>query len=569
MTDVMTTPTKHVAHIATDLGLSIFIDGTSYVVAKDHPNYKQIVAALEEKRYDDIPRLADLPKVIEEAIQEFTTDYPGFRVQDGVIYYKDKPFSYEVSQKVIQMAQNGAPVEPLLRFLEKLRRNPSASAQREALLFFAANNMMIHEDGDFLAYKTVNPNYYDKYTRTVLNKPAHLLTDKEIAQLPYTTQDGVTVAIENGVVVVSMDRADVDDRRENTCSFGLHFAAYDYASRVYFSPWDRIVVLKIDPRDVVSIPYDYQNQKGRCCRYEVIAELPAPKETTRPDPLPEKVVYSYSDVGASDPVKERVLKVISKLTGRPVNEIGLEDEWRDLGITLEELGDALNTEFDTSFEVHEIGFCDTVDELVYLVQDELNWLEEEDEDEEDPWSGDEDEWEDEEEDEEDTSNLTVEVISPESETTQYKFSVGDFVKIVDENVVGKVLELDIDLVGSPMKEGRWYYVDLPSGVQIWRREDDLEVAKPKFSIGQKVVWLVNNMVREITDVKWMAHEDKVGFWYSFGEDFLWYFEGDLDVFDPDVKLWNGHRFKDGVCLNCKGKQMPLESLGWECSSTAQ
>jgi hypothetical protein len=35
------------------------------------------------------------------------------------------------------------------------------------------------------------------------------------------------------------------------------------------------VIVKINPRDVVSIPTDYNNAKGRACRYEVIGEVGA------------------------------------------------------------------------------------------------------------------------------------------------------------------------------------------------------------------------------------------------------------------------------------------------------
>ena len=35
----------------------------------------------------------------------------------------------------------------------------------------------------------------------------------------------------------------------------------------------RIVVLKIDPSDVVSIPSDYNNSKGRTAKYQVVDEL--------------------------------------------------------------------------------------------------------------------------------------------------------------------------------------------------------------------------------------------------------------------------------------------------------
>jgi hypothetical protein len=36
---------------------------------------------------------------------------------------------------------------------------------------------------------------------------------------------------------------------------------------------ERTVIVKINPADVVSIPSDYNDAKGRACRYEVIGEL--------------------------------------------------------------------------------------------------------------------------------------------------------------------------------------------------------------------------------------------------------------------------------------------------------
>jgi hypothetical protein len=39
------------------------------------------------------------------------------------------------------------------------------------------------------------------------------------------------------------------------------------------------VILKINPRDVVSIPSDYNNSKGRACRYEIAGELGVDPDT--------------------------------------------------------------------------------------------------------------------------------------------------------------------------------------------------------------------------------------------------------------------------------------------------
>jgi len=70
-----------------------------------------------------------------------------------------------------------------------------------------------------------------------------------------------------------MSRHDVDDDRSKTCSYGFHAAAYEYA-RGFMSGDDKMVAVKIDPANVVSVPSDYGNQKLRCTRYEVMFEVP-------------------------------------------------------------------------------------------------------------------------------------------------------------------------------------------------------------------------------------------------------------------------------------------------------
>jgi hypothetical protein len=63
----------------------------------------------------------------------------------------------------------------------------------------------------------------------------------------------------------------------------LHFCSQEYLP--HFGGSDsRVVIVKINPRDVVSIPTDYNNAKGRACRYEVIGEVGAnPDDATEFD----------------------------------------------------------------------------------------------------------------------------------------------------------------------------------------------------------------------------------------------------------------------------------------------
>jgi hypothetical protein len=79
--------------------------------------------------------------------------------------------------------------------------------------------------------------------------------------------------IDNSVgQVVEMDRNLVDDDPNSHCSTGLHFCSESYLGH-FGNSGDPVMILKINPADVVSIPTDYNGAKGRCMRYEVVAQV--------------------------------------------------------------------------------------------------------------------------------------------------------------------------------------------------------------------------------------------------------------------------------------------------------
>lgn len=78
-------------------------------------------------------------------------------------------------------------------------------------------------------------------------------------------------------VTNKMPRNEVDDNRKSTCSHGFHFCALAYLGSFGGGP---IMIVEVPPEHVVSIPEDYNDQKGRCCEYTVIAELKAEKHVS-------------------------------------------------------------------------------------------------------------------------------------------------------------------------------------------------------------------------------------------------------------------------------------------------
>ena len=246
-----------------------------------------------------------------------------------------KPYQ---ESRIINMLQEGFSVEPMVAFMENLMSNPSTRAVNELYGFLEKNQLPITPDGHFLAYKKVRETYMDIHSDTMLNKPQYLLTAYEKARLPYTER-GVTAEIVNGETVLSMERNRVDDNKDRTCSEGLHFCGMSYLTHFGNSTTNRIVVLKINPADVVSIPSDYNDAKGRTCRYVVLSDLNVSPEDAFKAPVqtdavgssaPTPVAQEYDSRGrplsmTPGAIRKRQLRAAAKAANVKATQI--TDSW--------------------------------------------------------------------------------------------------------------------------------------------------------------------------------------------------------------------------------------------------
>lgn len=226
----------------------IAIGSKTHTVNKQHISYSKIVDAIKANDWTAVQDLLE-PK---KAILQYGAG--NVSIQGDKIFWKDEEFNNYLADKIITMFQEGFPIEPLVLFMDNLMQNPSRRAVTELYRFLERGKMPITSDGCFLAYKRVRADYIDCHTGKI---------DNSVGK------------------IVSMERNAVDDDKDRTCSVGLHFCSEEYLNH-YIG--DRIMILKIDPRDVVSIPSDYNDTKGRCCRYEVIGEFDSerdPKEAFR------------------------------------------------------------------------------------------------------------------------------------------------------------------------------------------------------------------------------------------------------------------------------------------------
>lgn len=208
-------------------------------IHRSSQHYDTMRDAIEKKEWIRLGSIADVAAFIN------SQGIHGVRIDNGIITYKGDMVHNVLADRILAAAKRGESVAPMIKFLENLLENPIESAIAELYLFMEKNDLPLTDDGCFLAYKRVNGEYMDCHSRSIPNHVGN---------------------------IIEMDRAKCDTNRENVCSRGLHFCSRSYLGS--FSG-DRTVIVKIDPRDVVAIPSDYANAKGRCCRYTVVDELRA------------------------------------------------------------------------------------------------------------------------------------------------------------------------------------------------------------------------------------------------------------------------------------------------------
>jgi hypothetical protein len=211
-----------------------------------------VINAIAEGRAEgDVEELMDITKALDAYLGN------SVEVKDGSVYHRGEVVDERIARRILNFMEEDLPVEPMTRFLENLYNNPSHNSRAQLYQFLEHKNMPITEDGCFLAYKSVDENYMDHHTGKFSNRVGQILT---------------------------IARRSVDDNPENGCSYGFHAGSLEYASNFGGSE-RRVVIVKISPEDVVSVPNDCEFQKLRTAKYEVVANYTGP--------LPKTYAESY------------------------------------------------------------------------------------------------------------------------------------------------------------------------------------------------------------------------------------------------------------------------------------
>lgn len=225
---------KKIVHLKTNNSITLIYDGQTKVVAKQDDRFEKILAAIKAGREQDIPAIVDPAIELRKA---------GLQVEEGLVTLNGEAMPAELNSRILDYKKHGLPYSSLTNFWKNLQENPSFNSRQQLFKFLENKGHPITEDGYFVGYRGVTEDFKDKRTGKF---------DNSIGAR------------------CEMPRHAVDDNPNNTCSYGLHVGSYDYAKD--FGRGGKFVMVKVHPRDVVSVPNDYNGQKMRVCAFEVLSE---------------------------------------------------------------------------------------------------------------------------------------------------------------------------------------------------------------------------------------------------------------------------------------------------------
>ena len=147
--------------------------------------------------------------------------------------------------------------EKLVKFLDMLMDNPSFRSIEGLYRFMKHNCIEINDDGMITAWKGVRYDLHSCHAGKIKSSSTvEVRGDGRINNGNFGTE-------------IRVDRSEVNDDPDQTCSHGLHVGNREYAT----SFGDLTLKVSVNPADVVAVPYDYNGAKVRCCAYTPIEAI--------------------------------------------------------------------------------------------------------------------------------------------------------------------------------------------------------------------------------------------------------------------------------------------------------
>ena len=231
------------SYIHTLDGITVVLNGRPHHIDKSDRIHNELLEAIRAGAADET--IDSILNTVKRGLEAAIALTPFMQYSGGAVLYKGYPLHGYAVDKLLELIHKKLDPYPLAMFLEKLQSNPSQQTIEHLYTFLEYGRIPITKNGNFLVYKAVRKDYKDIHSGKF---------DNSIGATP------------------EVPRSYVDDRREVTCSRGLHVCSFEYLPSFVHAD-GHVMLCEVNPADVVSIPSDYNNTKMRVCKYRVVGEV--------------------------------------------------------------------------------------------------------------------------------------------------------------------------------------------------------------------------------------------------------------------------------------------------------
>lgn len=263
-----------------------FVGDDQWSAAATHRNFTLICQALKSGN-TDIETLHDLFDVGDAIGRRFQKVSDRVSINGSKMFLDLEPVDDVITDVVVKYHLEGNDdYKPLVLFMEKVAVNPNEHSKKNLYRWLAKHRFMIAPDGDIIAYKGVNRkgDHFESSNAGTAAVNGELYEAQRIPNIPGA--------------IVEMPRSAVQHNPSIGCHTGLHVGNWRYASGFA----SHTIRVKVNPRDVVSVPTDSSDEKMRVCRYQVMEQVHSEDTSMFFAVLPSKTRVVTKEMVAEEPV---------------------------------------------------------------------------------------------------------------------------------------------------------------------------------------------------------------------------------------------------------------------------
>lgn len=233
---------------------TVTLNGQPHLFDPSHPHYASLIKCVHAGDADEFVNL------LNTGLQVENWSEGDFEFRDGLLYFEDEQVAKDPTNRIVECLQQGFPHQFMMNYLTNLYDNVSERAVQESYKWSSHKGLPITEDGMLVGYKGVRP-----YAGETIQGKNGEIKEGDLVDI-YTGN-----SFRNNVGdTASMKRRQVCDDHTQGCDSGLHVGTYDYACN-WAGSTGVVVLVKFNPKDIVSVPSDCECQKMRVSSYEVIS----------------------------------------------------------------------------------------------------------------------------------------------------------------------------------------------------------------------------------------------------------------------------------------------------------